>query len=673
MTTYTVSTEADLLKYTASASNGDTILVKPGTYSGIILQNIAKTGNVTITSADPLHPAVLMDLLIRNCQGLTISNFDMYATKDMPFQVTSGSQRITIDQVDVHGTLNGTSSDDVRGMIVRDSTNITVSNSHFHELTAALGFSNGQYVTFANNRFELIRDDGISGGGASNLTITGNVFTDFDHVGAIHPDAIQIWTSNTTTAASDIAISNNVFSRGNGAVVQGIFVTDQVGLPYKNLSITNNVVIGAMYNGVWVDGADNVTMTDNVVIGAQDQASWLGVRNVKSATIMDNIASSYNFSYANGVNSGDVLATTVTMADLAALSSQLSAIAIAGQLGTVPGLFEAMVLSDVSQLGYFDTPPSGSTGGGGSGGGSSSGTGFSVTQVDGTAGNDTLHVGSVGDYHLYGYAGNDTLVGGKGGSSNVLEGGTGDDGYTIYQASDTIIENPNGGNDTVYTYFSYTLADNVEIGRAMVNGLTLYGNSSDNTLQAATGGSTLYGADGNDTVIGNGGDDVLYGDNGNDRLLGNGGNDILDGGSGDDMLYGNAGDDILRGGTGNDRLEGGSGKDILSGGTGADVFTFRGGDFTSNVAASMDTITDFKASEGDILDVSPIDAKSGTTADDKFTFIGTQAFHKIAGELRYAPDTDGITVYGDTTGNGVADFAIHLSGVTSLLASNITL
>ena len=668
MTTYTVFNKTDLLKYAASASDGDTILVAPGTYSGLILQNIARAGNVTITSADPANPAVLMDLLIRNSQGLTISNFDMYVTKDMPFQVTSGSQRITIDRVDVHGTLNGSSDDDTRGMIVRDSTNVTVSNSYFHELTDALGFSNGQYITLANNRFDTIRDNGISGGGASDLTIAGNVFTDFDHIGPIHPDAIQVWTSNTKTAASNITISDNVFNRGNGVAIQGIFVTDQVGLPFKNLKITNNVVVGAIYNGIWVDGAEDVTLADNVVTGAQDQASWLGVRNVDMATITDNIASSFNFSYAQGSNTGNIKTTVLSISELAALSSQLAAIAIAGNLANTSGLFESMVLSDVSQLGYFDVPPPGSASPGQGGG-----TTFTVTQVDGTSGNDKLHVGTIGDYHLYGYAGDDSLVGGRGGSANILEGGAGNDGYTLYQASDTVIENPNGGTDTVFAYFDYTLADNVETGRAMVNGLTIYGNSGDNTLQSAVGGSTLYGAGGNDTMVGAGGNDVLYGDAGNDRLFGYAGNDTLDGGAGDDLLYGAAGDDRLFGGTGNDRIEAGAGKDTMTGGSGADIFTFRGGDFTPNVAASMDTITDFKASDGDVIDLAPIDAKRGTTADDKFTFIGNQAFHRIAGELRYAPDTDGITVYGDTTGNGVADFAIHLSGVTSLVANNFTL
>ncbi|MEN5149413.1 retention module-containing protein [Pseudomonas orientalis] len=85
--------------------------------------------------------------------------------------------------------------------------------------------------------------------------------------------------------------------------------------------------------------------------------------------------------------------------------------------------------------------------------------------------------------------------------------------------------------------------------------------------------------DGNDTLIGGGGDDILFGQ---------GGNDVLDGGKGND---------ILLGGTGNDTLIGGQGNDILIGGSGADTFMWKAGDIGNDV------IKDFKASEGDRIDL----------------------------------------------------------------------
>ena len=82
-----------------------------------------------------------------------------------------------------------------------------------------------------------------------------------------------------------------------------------------------------------------------------------------------------------------------------------------------------------------------------------------------------------------------------------------------------------------------------------------------------------------------------------DTLLGGAGDDILFGQGGNDLLDGGKGNDILLGGTGNDTLIGGQGNDILIGGSGADTFVWKSGDIGNDV------IKDFKASEGDRIDL----------------------------------------------------------------------
>ena len=73
--------------------------------------------------------------------------------------------------------------------------------------------------------------------------------------------------------------------------------------------------------------------------------------------------------------------------------------------------------------------------------------------------------------------------------------------------------------------------------------------------------------------------------------------DTLLGGAGDDILFGQGGNDTLDGGKGNDILLGGTGNDILIGGSGADTFVWKSGDIGNDV------IKDFKASEGDRIDL----------------------------------------------------------------------
>ncbi|MFJ2686125.1 immunoglobulin-like domain-containing protein [Pseudomonas sp. NPDC087342] len=105
--------------------------------------------------------------------------------------------------------------------------------------------------------------------------------------------------------------------------------------------------------------------------------------------------------------------------------------------------------------------------------------------------------------------------------------------------------------------------------------------------------------------------DVSGAHDGNDTLLGGAGNDILFGSGGNDTLDGGKGNDILLGGTGNDTLIGGSGNDILIGGSGADTFVWKAGDTGSDV------IKDFKASEGDRIDLRDLlQGETGSTIDN---------------------------------------------------------
>ena len=72
----------------------------------------------------------------------------------------------------------------------------------------------------------------------------------------------------------------------------------------------------------------------------------------------------------------------------------------------------------------------------------------------------------------------------------------------------------------------------------------------------------------------------------------------LTGTAGNNILTGNDGNDILMGGAGMDRLSGLGGDNTLTGGSGADQFIISSG--------SIDTITDFDATEGDQVDVSSL-------------------------------------------------------------------
>ncbi|NGZ07119.1 MAG: hypothetical protein G8237_12270 [Magnetococcales bacterium] len=195
------------------------------------------------------------------------------------------------------------------------------------------------------------------------------------------------------------------------------------------------------------------------------------------------------------------------------------------------------------------------------------GSGNSLSNtITGTTGDNTLR-GFADNDNLNGLDGDDILFGGTG--EDLLDGGIGadhmygeegDDTYTVNNSEDYVTENPSAGTDLIQSSISWTLLTNIEnLTLTGSRNITGTGNGQTNTLQGNSGNNTLRGMAGTDT------------------LLGKAGQDILQGGSGDDLLIG------------------GSAEDTLSGGTGADRFKF------SSSTEGTDTITDFKASEGDQL------------------------------------------------------------------------
>ncbi|OWJ60859.1 hypothetical protein BWR60_31410 [Inquilinus limosus] len=177
----------------------------------------------------------------------------------------------------------------------------------------------------------------------------------------------------------------------------------------------------------------------------------------------------------------------------------------------------------------------------------------------------------------------------------------------------------------------------------------------------------------NDIRVGTSGADTIDGWLGDDQLDGGSGNDLLSGGTGDDLLKGSSGNDNLKGGLGQDILVGGAGADILSGGGGADTFRFTAVS-ESAVGGSRDIVYDFIRVEGDKIDLSGIDANTGVAGNQAFTFIGDEAFHHVAGELRFVTgDFASGSVVGDINGDGRADFEIFVRTHTILVAGDFVL
>ena len=279
--------------------------------------------------------------------------------------------------------------------------------------------------------------------------------------------------------------------------------------------------------------------------------------------------------------------------------------------------------------------------------------GFGDDTIHGGSGKDTLS-GDAGDDTLSGDLGNDRLSGGAG--FDDLHGGRGND--HLNGGADDDILSGDAGSDVLHG------------GRGNDH---LNGGANDDTLSGDAGNDTLSGGNGNDDLSGGNGVDDLSGGLGDDHAAGGRGNDSINGNAGNDTLSGNEGNDTIDGGTGDDTISGGAGKDVMTGGLGADHFTFDDGDLSGKGLKTADVITDFHHSEGDLIDLSAMDADTVTAGDQGFTFIGTDAFSHTAGELHLDISGSKMLLSGDTNGDGLADFAITLAGTTPLVLADFVL
>ncbi|MCV3735652.1 M10 family metallopeptidase C-terminal domain-containing protein (plasmid) [Rhizobium sp. TRM96647] len=297
-----------------------------------------------------------------------------------------------------------------------------------------------------------------------------------------------------------------------------------------------------------------------------------------------------------------------------------------------------------------------------------------ANKITGNAANNVLRGGS----------GQDTLEGGVG--ADRLAGGSGTDTASYADASKGVtasLQRPssNTGEAKGDTYSSIE---------------RLTGSDHSDRLEGNALANRLSGKDGNDVLIGGAGADQLRGGSGRDTASYEGAQkgvvaslanrssntgdakgdtyssiESLRGSSFADRLEGNSGANTLSGGAGNDRLTGGSGADKLYGGSGADRFIFK--KVSDSTANNPDTIYDFSRGAGDRIDLSRIDARSNSSGDQAFTFIGEKAFSGKAGELRYVNQKGDTYLRGDVDGDRKTEFSLRLDATIDFTKSDFIL
>ena len=303
MSSIQISSQSQLDAALSTAKGGETLVLTKGNYN-LTLSNKTFTTPVTIVSADANYPAHFSCIKLTSVTGMTFKSLDIgrgLSSTESPeaaaMAKVTGGGNITFDSNHIHGSMDGNALNDGIGLMIKSVNGVTVSNNEFEQLGRGAQLFGLTNLKVTNNNLHDIRSDGLDLSAVKGVLIDGNLFANFQRNSTDHPDAIQFQTINTTSPSSNIVIRNNVVQTGSGSGMQGIFMTDQMGtLPYQNVTINNNMVIGSnMPNGIMVSSANNLAVTNNTVVSPTNDSNpvWIRLGTITGTkTYSGNIADS---------------------------------------------------------------------------------------------------------------------------------------------------------------------------------------------------------------------------------------------------------------------------------------------------------------------------------------------------------------------------------------------
>ena len=576
----------DVLAYSATRADGSALPVwlsfNPATrtFSGTPATPDAGTLSVKVTATDP-HGLLAADL------------FDISVGASSTLTGTAGADTLTgtaannlINGLGGNDTLNGLGGDDtLNGGAGNDSmAGGTGSDTYVIDSPSDIA------TEAANQGIDTVNSSVTRTLGANleNLTLTGanainGTGNALDNVlrGNSGANVLSSGAGNDTyyvSSGDTVTESNN---QGTDSVYADVSWT--LGNNIENLTLTSSAAIngaGNALNNVITGNAGNNTLNGGA--GADTLVGGAG----NDTYVVDNSSDVVTENLNEGTDAVQASVTYTLSANVENLTLTGTA-AISGTGNALDNLFTGNAGNNTLTGGEGNDTLNGGAGADRMAGGLGNDsyvvnvTGDTVTEAAGQ-GTDNVQAGVTytlsanvenllltgsGAINGTGNALDNILIGNSG--ANLLTGLAGNDTYFI-AGSDSVTESAGGGEDTVYSSVTHTLAANVE--NLILTGTAVLG-ATGNTL--------------NNLLRGNAGINALTGRTGNDMIEGGDGIDILSGSGGNNYLNGQAGADALIGGGGNEIFIGGTGNDAIITGSGADIIAFNRGDGSDTVAPSI--------------------------------------------------------------------------------------
>jgi hypothetical protein len=176
---------------------------------------------------------------------------------------------------------------------------VTVADSKLSLVGTGINFIDSDHVEILRNSLSDVQSDSIRGA-SSHVDVIGNHATNFHPQPGDHPDFIQFWSTKETGPSTGNRIKDNVYERGTGDPVQGVFIGDN-----KDIVISGNALFGTMVNAIALAEVQGALVEDNFVQSYPDQGAKIITRGRSAdVTIRNNVSPRVENYAGDGANTG---------------------------------------------------------------------------------------------------------------------------------------------------------------------------------------------------------------------------------------------------------------------------------------------------------------------------------------------------------------------------------
>ena len=276
--TTVVTSTTELVSAALSAEGGEVIQLASGNYGNTTINGAAPKSTVTIVEA-PGATATFNQLTVKFSDNLSFDGFEIahtnYTDSNEYALFLWDANDVELRNMSIHGSLDGNSWNDARGVRMLNSTGVLIDSSTITDVNNGLSLEKSSNVVFSNNVMSVMRE-GMQIAQGTHVLIDHNLIHSIKPNLSLndHADSIQVMTGSTYQPTTDLTISNNALLKGSGDYAQGVFIQSE-SLParHSNILVENNVYSGISAHGITLSGVSGGIVRGNSVLTAPG-ASW---------------------------------------------------------------------------------------------------------------------------------------------------------------------------------------------------------------------------------------------------------------------------------------------------------------------------------------------------------------------------------------------------------------